>query len=137
VDERQAPHVPIVPRPGPDLDPARVAAAAGAVLAQFEELQRVVGHRPELLAHLHGGNAVRADDDHGRARGLVVQADELRWSELQELARVAGPQADLSGHAGVGGWHQDCPACHAALAIARIRAHQPGGADPDTAQPSS
>jgi hypothetical protein len=30
--------------------------------------------------------ALNADDDHGREHGLVSQADQLRWPELQALA---------------------------------------------------
>jgi hypothetical protein len=114
-----------------DAQPDRLDTAAEAVLADLARLERLVPNRPELMAHLHGRNAILADDDHGRARGLVVQADELRWSELAELARLAGAQVDQSGHATAGRWHQNCPACQAAVAIARIRAHHsddPGGA---------
>jgi hypothetical protein len=107
----------------PPRDAGRLAAASEAVLADLERLERLVRNRPELLAHLHSRNAILADDDHGRDRGLVVQADELRWSELAELARLAGARVDQDGHAAAGGWHQNCPACQAAAAIARIRAH--------------
>jgi hypothetical protein len=118
MDERSG-GVPIVREP----ELSRLAAAAAAVLAEFERLREAVGDRPEMLSHLHAANAVRADDNHGRARGLVVQADEMRWSELTELARLAETHLDPDTHAGVGTWHQDCPACQAALAIARVRAH--------------
>ena len=119
-------------QPPGDAQPGRLGAASEAVLADLERLERLVRNRPELLAHLHGRNAILADDDHGRARGLVVQADELRWSELSELARLAGARVDLDGHATVGNWHQSCPACQAAVAIARIRAHH-SATDPGSA----
>lgn len=110
--------VPIVREP----DVRRLAAAAQAVLAEFDRLRELVGHRPEILAHLYAGTAVRADDDHGRSAGLVVQADELRWSELEELVRLAEAQLEPGQHAGLGTWHPGCPDCQAVLAVARIRA---------------
>ncbi len=104
----------------PDLP--RIAAATRAVLAEFERLRDLTGHRPEVLARLYAGRAVAADDDHGRAHGLVVQADELRWTELEHLVRLAETRLEPGQHADVGTWHQDCPDCQAVLAIGRIRA---------------
>jgi hypothetical protein len=117
VDERPR-YVPIVREP----DVRRLAVATRAVLAEFDRLRELVGHRPEILAHLYAGGAVRADDDHGRAAGLVIQADELRWSELDELVRLADAQLQPGEHAGLDTWHPGCPDCQAVLAIARIRA---------------
>jgi hypothetical protein len=117
MDER-AEYVPIVREP----DARRLAAAARALLAEFDRLRELVGHRPEILAHLYAGSAVRADDDHGRSAGLVIQADELRWSELEELVRLAEAQLEPGQHAGLGTWHPGCPDCQAVLAVARIRA---------------
>jgi hypothetical protein len=116
--DEQPPYVSIVREP----DLRRIAAATRALLAEFERLRELVGHRPEILAHLYAGSAVRADDDHGREHGLVIQADEMRWSELDQLVRLAESQVDTGQHAGVGTWHQDCPDCQAVLAIARVRA---------------
>jgi len=104
----------------PDL--RRLAEATRAVLAEFERLRELVGHRPDVLAHLYAGRAIRADDDHGRARGFVVQADELRWRELDQLVRFAETAVDAGAHGGVGTWHRDCAECEAVLAMARIRA---------------
>jgi hypothetical protein len=117
VDERPR-YVPIVREP----DVRRLAAATRAVLAEFDRLRELVGHRPEILAHLYAGGAVRADDDHGRSAGLVIQADELRWSELDELVRLADAQLQPGQHAGLDTWHPGCSDCQAVLAIARIRA---------------
>lgn len=103
----------------PDL--RRLAEATRAVLAEFDRLRELVGHRPDVLAHLYAGRAVRADDDHGRALGLVVQADELRWSELDQLVRLAEAALDGDRHGGVGTWHPRCADCEAVLAMARIR----------------
>jgi hypothetical protein len=111
-------YLPIVREP----DVRRLAAATRAVLAEFDRLRELVGHRPEILAHLYAGTAVRADDDHGRSAGLVVQADELRWSELEELVRLAEAQLVPGQHAGLGSWHPGCADCQAVLAVARIRA---------------
>lgn len=116
--QEQPPYDRIVREP----DLRRLAAATRAVLREFDRLRELIGHRPEILAHLYAGNAVRADDDHGRAAGLVVQADVLRWSELDQLVRLAESQVDTDQHAGVGTWHPGCPDCQAVLAIARIRA---------------
>jgi hypothetical protein len=132
--DEQPPYVPIVREP----DLRRLAAAARAVLAEFDRLRELVGHRPEILAHLYAGRAVRADDDHGRSQGFVVQADELRWSELEQLVRVAESHVDTGGHGGAGGWHRDCPDCAAVLALARIRArHRYRTVGPGTIRPTS
>jgi hypothetical protein len=117
VDE-QAEYVPIVREP----DVRRMTVAARAVLDEFDRVRDLVGHRPEILAYLYAGSAVRSDDDHGRGSGLVVQADEMRWSELEELVRLAEAQLASGRHAGLGHWHPDCRDCQAVLAIARIRA---------------
>jgi hypothetical protein len=116
VDERPG-YVPIVREP----DLRRLAAASRAVLAEFERVRELVGHRPEILAHLYAGSAVRADDDYGRSAGLVIQADELRWAELDELVRFAEAQVEAGQHGGSGAWHPGCRDCQAVLAMARIR----------------
>jgi hypothetical protein len=116
--QEQPRYVPIVREP----DLTRIAAATRAVLAEFDRLRELTGHRPDILARLYAARAVAADDDHGAARGLVVQADELRWAELDQLVRLAEAQLEPGRHADVGTWHQDCPDCQAVLAIGRIRA---------------
>ena len=100
----------------------RVAAAARAILAEFDRLRQAVGHRPDLLAHLLAGRALVADDEHGRQHGVVGQADGLRWAELDRLAEVAWSAVDADQHADVGTWHQGCVDCEVLLAVARIRA---------------
>jgi hypothetical protein len=99
----------------------RLAAAARAVLAEFDRVRALVGHRPDLLAHLYAGRAVRADDEYGRDAGLVIQADELRWAEVERLMRVAEEHLDEGAHAGVGTWHPGCADCEAVLVVARVR----------------
>jgi hypothetical protein len=116
--EEQPRFVPIVREP----DLPRIAAATRAVLAEFDRLRELAGHRPEILARLFAARALAADDVHGGAHGLVVQADELRWAELEQLVRLAESQLEPGRHAAVGTWHQDCPDCQAVLAIGRIRA---------------
>ena len=111
-------YVPIVREP----DLTRIAAATRAVLAEFGRLRELTGHRPDILARLYAARALAADDDHGAARGLVVQADELRWAELEQLVRLAEAQLEPGQHAAVGSWHPGCPDCQAVLAIGRIRA---------------
>jgi hypothetical protein len=130
--EEQPRCVPIVREP----DLPRIAAATRAVLAEFERLRDLTGHRPDILARLYAGRALTADDDHGRAHGLVVQADELRWAELEHLVRLAESRLEPGQHADVGTWHQDCPDCQAVLAIGRIRArHRYRTVSPRRARP--
>jgi hypothetical protein len=116
MDERPR-QVPIVREP----ELPRIAAATRAVLAEFERLRRLAGHRSDILARLFAARALAADDEHGTAHGLVVQADELRWAELDQLVRLAEAQLEPGRHAGVGTWHQGCADCQAVLAIGRIR----------------
>jgi hypothetical protein len=116
--DEQPQYVPIVREP----DVRRLASAARAVLAEFDRLRELVGHRPEILARLYATSAVRADDDHGRAAGLVIQADEMRWSELEEMVRLAEAQLESGQHAGISTWHPDCADCRGVLAVARVRA---------------
>jgi hypothetical protein len=110
----------------------RRLAAAEAVLAEFERLCRLVGDRPELLAHLYAGAAVRADDERGRDAGMVVQADELRWTELQQLLRLAQIEAQIRAEAGghAVGAHPGCPDCAAITAVTRIRSRATAAAHP-------
>jgi hypothetical protein len=105
-----------------------LAVASAAVLAEFDRVRELVGDRPELLAYLYGAAAVRADDDRGRDAGLVVQADELRWAELEELLRLVEPEVAADGHPDGPARHVDCAA---AAAVARVRdravrRHRPG-----------
>jgi hypothetical protein len=116
--EQQPEYVPIVREP----DLPRITAATRAIFAEFDRLRRLTGHRPDILARLYAERALTADDDHGRAHGLVVQADELRWVELEHLVRLAETALEPGRHADVGTWHPDCPDCQAVLAIGRIRA---------------
>ncbi len=114
------PYVPIVREP----DLPRMAAAARAIETEVERLRSVTAGRPDLLAGLYAGRALVADDEHGRIHGLVVQADGLRWIELEDLARLAEPALDPARHAGPGTWHPSCWECRGALAAARVRSHR-------------
>ena len=116
--DEQPPYVPIVREP----ELQRLAAAGRAVLAELSRLHDAVGHRPDLLAGLYAARALVADDEHGWRHGLVVQADSLRWTELERLAELVAPHLDADRHAGAGSWHVDCPQCQALLTVARIRA---------------
>lgn len=113
-------YVPIVREP----DVPRLAAAGRAVEAELERLAGVPITRPGVLAALYAGRAVVADDDHGRGRGVVVQADGLLWAELDDLVVLAEPVLDPRRHAGTGTWHPDCAACRGAQAAARVRTHR-------------
>lgn len=113
----------------------RVAAAAAAVLAEVERVRGLVGDRPELLAHLYGSAAVRADDEWGRSAGLVVQADELRWAELEQLLRLASAGVDAGRHPGGLAGHAGCRHCAAAAALAGVRGRVPGQHQPGPAGP--
>lgn len=63
--------------------------------------------------------ALAADDEHGRTRGLVVQADGLRWDELYALAQVTASTLDWERRSGPGTWHLDCAVCMAISAHRR------------------
>jgi hypothetical protein len=114
------PYVSIVREP----DLRRLAAAARAIEPELERLHSAAAGRLDLLAGLYASRAIVADDEYGRGAGLVIQADGLRWAELDELARLVEPQLDPTRHAGAGTWHPHCPDCRGALAAARIRTHR-------------
>ena len=65
----------------------------------------------EYLAPMFASRALAADDDHGRSAGLVVQADGLRWDELNALAAVSAAMLDWERHSGAGTWHPNCAVC--------------------------
>jgi hypothetical protein len=117
----EQPFVPIVREP----DLPRLTAAGGAVRAEIDRLAAAgLVDRADLAAGLYAARALVADDKHGRAHGLVVQADGLRWSELEDLVGLAGAELDPARHAGTGTWHPGCAACSGAQAAARIRRHR-------------
>ena len=102
----------------PDLP--RIAAATRAVLAELTRPRPAGQWATDHLAPMLGGNAVAADDDHGRTHGLVVQADSLRWPELLVLAEVIAPALDFDRHMTTNAVHDDCPQCTAIQAHRRI-----------------
>jgi hypothetical protein len=114
------PFVPIVREP----DLPRLTAAGAAIRAEMDRLSAAGVDRADLVAGLYAARALVADDDHGRGHGLVVQADGLRWGELEDLVELAAPVLDPTAHAGTGTWHPACPACRGAQAAARIRSHR-------------
>jgi hypothetical protein len=114
------PFVPIVREP----DLPRLTAAGAAVRVELDRLSAAGVDRADVVAGLYAARAVVADDQHGREHGLVVQADRLRWDELEDLVGLAGPVLDPARHAGTGTWHPACPACRGAQAAARIRNHR-------------
>ncbi len=116
----EQPFIPIVREP----ELPRLAAAGRAVEAEIPRLRGLPPDRTDVVSSIYAARALVADDDHGRAHGLVVQADGLLWAELDDLARLAEPVLDPRRHAGPGAWHPDCPACRGAQAAARIRTHR-------------
>jgi hypothetical protein len=96
----------------------RDGAADAAVLAEMQRLAVIVGDRPDLLAHLYAGAAIRADDEHGRSNDLVIQADELRWADVQHLLRLA--EAELTACPDADRHNSACPSCTLAATVARI-----------------
>jgi hypothetical protein len=117
----------VVPEPtlivrDPDLP--RINAATRAVLAELTRPRPSGQWDPEYLAPILATNAIAADDDHGRAHELVVQADGLRWDQLYALTDVISSALDLEHHGGAGNWHPDCPACTGITAHGRITAHK-------------
>ena len=105
-------------------DPLWIGAATRAVLAELTRPRPSGQWGPEYLAPIVATSAVAADDDHGRAHGAVVQADELRWEELYALADLIASALDLEHHGGAGTWHPDCSACVAITAHNRLTAHK-------------
>jgi hypothetical protein len=102
----------------------RIAAAGRAVAAEMLRPRPSGMWTPELLAPAFASRAIAADDDHGRAHGLVVQADGMNWEELDALADLAAAQLDTSAHGGVGAWHPRCRTCSADGAYRRVTAHR-------------
>ena len=64
-----------------------LSAAARAILGEMTRPRPSGEWAEEYLAPMFATRALAADDDHGRTSGLVVQADGLRWDELDALAR--------------------------------------------------
>jgi hypothetical protein len=93
----------------PDLP--RIGAATRAVLAELTRPRPSGQWGPEYLAPIVAARAIAADDDHGRAHGIVVQADGLRWDELYPLTDLVASALDVDQHGSVGSWHPDCSAC--------------------------
>jgi hypothetical protein len=64
--------------------------------------------------------ALNADDDHGREHGLVSQADQLRWPELQALAEVVKPMLGFDRHMTTNALRSGCRQFTAIQAYRRI-----------------
>jgi hypothetical protein len=106
----------------PDLP--RIGAATRAVPAELTRPRPSGQWGPEYLAPIVAARAIAADDDHGRAHGIVVQADGLRWDELYPLTDLVASALDVDQHGSVGSWHPDCSACTTITAHSRITAQQ-------------
>ena len=102
----------------PDLP--RIAAATRAVLGELARPRPAGQWDTQYLAPALASRAINADDDHGREHGLVIQADELRWPELQALAEVVKPVLDFDRHMTTNAVHPDCHQCTAIQAYRRI-----------------
>ena len=102
----------------PDLP--RIAAATRAILGELARPRPAGQWATDYLAPALASRAVNADDDHGREQGKVIQADELRWPELQALAEVVKPVLDFDRHMTTNAVHADCPQCTAIQAYRRI-----------------
>jgi hypothetical protein len=119
----------------PDLP--RIAAATRAVLAELTRPRPAGQWATDHLAPMLAGNAINADDDHGRSTGYVVQADKLRWPELLVLAEVIAPALDFDRHMTTNAVHADCPQCTAVQAYRRITGYlRYRTVGPDTPRPS-
>ena len=102
----------------PDLP--RIAAATRAILGELARPRPAGQWATDYLAPALASRAVNADDDHGREHGKVIQADELRWPELQALAEVVKPVLDFDRHMTTNAVHADCWQCTAIQAYRRI-----------------
>jgi hypothetical protein len=114
-----------------------IAAATRAVLAELTRARPAGQWATDHLAPMLAGNAIAADDDHGRTHDYVVQADKLRWPELLVLADVIVPALDFDRHMTTNAVHTDCPQCTAIQAHRRITGylrHRTIG--PDTPRPA-
>lgn len=105
----------------PDLP--RIAAATRAVLAELARPRPSGQWATDHLAPMLAGEAINADDDHGRENLLVVQADKLRWPELRALAEVVAAVLDFDRHMTVNAVHDGCRQCTAIQAYRRIRSY--------------
>ena len=101
----------------PDLP--RIAAATRAILGELARPRPAGQWDTQYLAPALASRALSADDDHGREHGMVVQADQLRWPELQALADVVKPVLDFDQHMTTNAVHPDCPQCTAIQAYRR------------------
>jgi hypothetical protein len=106
----------------PDLP--RINAATRAVLAELARPRPSGQWGPEYLTPIVAASAIAAADEHGRAHGIAVQADGLRWDELYALTDLIASALDVDHHGSVGSWHPDCSACTAITAHSRITAHK-------------
>jgi hypothetical protein len=120
VPERSVPDPTIIVRE-PDLP--RIAAATRAVLAELARPRPSGQWATDHLAPMLAGEAINADDDHGRENLLVIQADKLRWPELRALAEVAAAVLDFDRHMAVNAVHDDCLQCTAIQAYRRVRSY--------------
>ena len=102
----------------------RIAAATRAVLAEMARPRPSGQWTDDVLAPAFASRALAADDDYGRGCGVVVQADGLRWDELDAFADIAEPLLDAAHHSGPGSWHPRCVMCVAIGAQRRITAHR-------------
>jgi hypothetical protein len=102
----------------PDLP--RIAAATRAILGELARPRPAGQWDTQYLAPALASRALNADDDHGREHGLVIQADQLRWPELQALAEVVKPVLDFDRHMTTNAVHRDCSQCTAIQAYRRI-----------------
>lgn len=104
-------------------DFARIAAATRAILTELTRARPAGQWATEHLGPMLAGEALAADDDHGRAHDRVVQADGLRWPELLVLAEVVAPALDFDRHMTTNAVHADCGQCTAIQAHRRILGH--------------
>jgi hypothetical protein len=102
----------------PDLP--RIAAATRAVLGELARPRPAGQWDTQYLAPALASRAINADDDHGREHGVVIQADQLRWPELQALAEVVKPVLDFDRHMTTNAVHSGCEQCTAIQAYRRI-----------------
>jgi hypothetical protein len=101
----------------------RIAAASRAVVTELTRARPSGQWATEHLAPMLASRAINADDDHGRASEMVVQADGLRGPELLTFAELVAPTLNFEHHMTTNAVHANCDQCTAIQAHRRIASY--------------